>query len=153
MRILYIGFDIEGVGGIATYSRHQVRALKALGCEVFAMSIDKQERFAERGLVDQRFRFASRAGAVARALGTVARRRFDALMVNHVYLAGLGLVAKRLRGTPYSINVYNIDILCKLPRLRELAFSQANLVLADCRYTIENMPRFHPRVQIGRAHV
>jgi len=146
MRILYIGFDIEGVGGIATYSRHQVRALKALGCEVFALSIDKQERFAERGLVDQRFRFASRAGAVARALGTVARRGFDALMVNHVYLAGLGLVAKRLKGTPYSINVYNIDILCPLPRLRELAFSQADLVLADCRYTIENMPRFHPRV-------
>jgi glycosyltransferase involved in cell wall biosynthesis len=55
-------------------------------------------------------------------------------------------VAKRLKGTPYSINVYNIDILCPLPRLRELAFSQADLVLADCRYTIENMPRFHPRV-------
>ena len=146
MRILYIGFDIEGVGGIATYSRHQIRALKALGCEVFALSIDKQDKFAERGLVDQRFPFANRLNAVTRGLATVAMRRFDAIMVNHVYLAGLGLAAKRLKGTRYAVNVYNIDILCPLPRLRELAFAEADLVLADCRYTIAEMPRFHPRM-------
>jgi hypothetical protein len=60
MRILYIGFDIEGVGGIATYSRHQIRALRQLGAEVVALSLDKQRDFAERGLVDRRipFRFA-----------------------------------------------------------------------------------------------
>jgi glycosyltransferase involved in cell wall biosynthesis len=146
MKILYIGFDIEGVGGIATYSRHQVRALKALGCEVFALSIDKQDRFAERGLVDQRFPFAGKLQAIARALATVATQRFDAVMVNHVYLAGLGLAAKRLKRTPYALNVYNIDILCPLPRLREYAFAQADLVLADCKYTIANMPRFHAHV-------
>lgn len=146
MRILYIGFDIEGVGGIATYSRHQVRALKALGCEVFALSIDKQERFGERGLVDQRFPFAGKVTTIARALTTVATRSFDAVMVNHVYLAGLGLAAKRLKRTPYALNVYNIDILCTLPRLREYAFANADLVLADCKYTIANMPRFHAQV-------
>jgi glycosyltransferase involved in cell wall biosynthesis len=146
MRILYIGFDIEGVGGIATYSRHQVRALKALGCDVFALSIDKQDRFAERGLVDQRFPFAGKVQTIARALATVATRGFDAVMVNHVYLAGLGLAAKRLKRTPYALNVYNIDILCTLPRLREYAFANADLVLADCKYTIANMPRFHAQI-------
>ena len=146
MKILYIGFDIEGVGGIATYSRHQVRALKALGCEVFALSIDKQDKFAERGLVDQRFPFLGKFGAVTRALGIVAARRFDAMIVNHVYLAGLGLAARQLKQTPYALNVYNIDILCHLPRLREYAFARADLVMADCRYTIENMPRFHPQM-------
>ena len=146
MRILYIGFDIEGVGGIATYSRHQIRALRQLGYDVVALSIDKQDKFAERGLVDQRFAFGGKLNAVARALTTLAAQRYDAVMLNHVYLAGLGLMAKRLKGTPYALNVYNIDILCPLPRLREYAFAEADLVLADCRYTIENMPRFHRRV-------
>ncbi|MFO0293379.1 MAG: glycosyltransferase family 4 protein [Rhodospirillales bacterium] len=146
MRILYIGFDIEGVGGIATYSRHQIRALRQLGAEVFALSLDKQRDFAERGLVDRRFPFRGKLDAVARGLATVATRRFDAVMVNHVYLAALGLAARRLKGTPYALNVYNIDILCALPRLREYAFAEADLVLADCRYTIDNMPRFHPRM-------
>ncbi len=146
MKILYIGFDIEGVGGIATYSRHQVRALKALGHEVFALSIDRQHRFAERGLVDRRFPFAGKAGAVARALGLMAGRRFDATMLNHVYLGALGLAAKRLRATPYALNVYNIDILCPLPSLREYAFAHADLVMADCEYTIREMPKFHARV-------
>lgn len=146
MKILYIGFDIEGVGGIATYSRHQVRALRQLGAQVFALSIDKQDKFAERGLVDRRFGFGNRLNTVARALAVVATRRFDAVIVNHVYLAAFGLAARRLKGTPYAVNVYNIDILCPLPRLREHAFAEADLVLADCRYTIENMPRFHPRV-------
>jgi glycosyltransferase involved in cell wall biosynthesis len=146
MRILYIGFDIEGVGGIATYSRHQIRALRQLGYDVFALSIDKQDKFAERGLVDQRFAFGGKLNAVTRALTTLAAQRYDAVMLNHVYLAGLGLMAKRLKGTPYALNVYNIDILCPLPRLREYAFAEADLVLADCRYTIENMPRFHRRV-------
>ena len=146
MKILYIGFDIEGVGGIATYSRHQVRALRALGHDTYALSIDKQDRFAERGLVDRRLVFASRAGAVARALAVMAGRRFDAVMVNHVYLAGLGLAARRLRGTPYALNVYNIDILCPLPGLREHAFARADLAVADCEFTLREMPKFHPRM-------
>jgi len=146
MKLLYIGFDIEGVGGIATYSRHQVRALKALGHDVFALSIDKQERVGERGLADRRLPFASKASAVARALGVMAGRRFDAVILNHVYLAGLGLAAKRLRGAPYALNVYNIDILCPLPALREYAFARADLVIADCAFTLREMPRFHARV-------
>ncbi|MBM3522984.1 MAG: glycosyltransferase family 4 protein [Alphaproteobacteria bacterium] len=146
MKIFYAGFDIEGVGGIATYSRHQIRALKALGCEVYALSIDKQDKFAERGLVDRRFGFDSKTNAVLRALATMSGQRFDAVMVNHVYLAGLGLTAKRLRRTPYALNVYNIDILCPLPRWRAYAFARADLVMADCRYTIEHMPKYHAQI-------
>ncbi|MBL8701546.1 MAG: glycosyltransferase family 4 protein [Alphaproteobacteria bacterium] len=146
MKIFYAGFDIEGVGGIATYSRHQIRALKTLGCDVFALSIDKQDKFAERGLVDRRFGFDGKTSTVVRALTTMTGQRFDAVMVNHVYLAGLGLAARRFRRTPYAINVYNIDILCSLPRWREFAFARADLVMADCRYTIANMPKFHPQI-------
>jgi glycosyltransferase involved in cell wall biosynthesis len=146
MKILYIGFDIEGVGGIATYSRHQLRALKALGHDVVAVTIDKQERFLARGLVDHRIPFTGKLGVVAGGLAIMARRNFDAVMFNHVYLAGLGLAAKWLRGKPYALNVYNIDILCRLPRWRELAFARADLVMADCRYTIVEMTRYHAQI-------
>lgn len=42
MRILFLGFDIEGYGGIATYSRYQIEALKRLGHDADIVSIDKQ---------------------------------------------------------------------------------------------------------------
>src|SRR6185369_13869474 len=73
-------------------------------------------------------------------------RRFDVVMLNHVYLGMFGLMARLLRATPYTLNVYNVDILVRLPALRELAFSRADLVIADCQYTIDSLPQFHDRV-------
>ena len=148
MDILYIGFDVEGVGGIATYSRHQVRALRALGHAVYVLSLDKQGKIFAPGVADRHLPFGGRGQVVAdlvRAV-TLPAKRFDVVMLNHVYLGMFGLIARALRGTPYTLNVYNIDILTRLPTLREFAFSRANLVIADCQYTIDNLPKFHHRV-------
>lgn len=148
MNILYLGFDVEGVGGIATYSRHQVRALRELGHQVHVLSVDKQDKIFASGYADRHIPFASRAGVVAaltRAVGA-PEQRFDLVVLNHVYLAMFGRLARALRGSPYIINTYNIDILVKLPALREYAFAGADLVIADCRYTIDNLPKFHRRV-------
>ncbi|HEX9464296.1 MAG TPA: glycosyltransferase family 4 protein [Alphaproteobacteria bacterium] len=148
MDILYIGFDVEGVGGIATYSRHQVRALRDLGHSPYVLSVDKQSSRFTNGYADRHVPFDSRAGVVAKLLAFIAAppRRFDVVMLNHVYLAMFGRLARALRGSPYILNVYNIDILAKLPPAREYAFTRANLAIADCRYTIEHLPRFHDRM-------
>lgn len=148
MNILYIGFDVEGVGGIATYSRHQVRALRDLGHTVHVVSVDKQDKVFTSGYADRHVPFASRAGVVAALTRAVATppQRIELVMLNHVYLAMFGRLARALRGSPYMINTYNIDILVKLPALREYAFAGADLVIADCRYTIDNLPKFHARV-------
>lgn len=148
MDILYIGFDVEGVGGIATYSRHQVRALRDLGHRVTVLSVDKQDKRFTSGYADQHLPFASRAGVALRLLRFVIAppRRFQAVMVNHIYLAMFGRIARALHGSPYTINVYNIDILTKLPAAREYAFSRADLVIADCRYTIDSLPQFHASI-------
>lgn len=150
MRILYIGFDVEGVGGIATYSRYQIRALKDLGHDLTVLSVDKQDERTRitGGLADHRLPFKDKYRASAAVLGFLARRprAFDATVINHVFLAGFGLAYRSLGGAPYVLNVYNIDILGRLPRLREMAFARADLVIADCRLTIERMPRFHARV-------
>jgi glycosyltransferase involved in cell wall biosynthesis len=148
MDILYIGFDIEGVGGIATYSRHQIRALRDLGHRPYVLSIDKQDKRFTGGFTDRHVPFTSRVAVVAAALRAVASpaRPFQVVMLNHVYLAMFGRLARALHKTPYTLNVYNIDILTRLPPLREYAFSRADLVIADCHYTIDNLKNFHTRV-------
>ena len=137
MNILYIGFDVEGVGGIATYSRHQVRALRDLGHQVHVVSVNKQDKIFTSGYADRHIPFASRAGVVAALTRAVAAppQRVDLVMLNHVYLAMFGRLARVLRGSPYMINTYNIDILVKLPALREYAFAGADLVIACLLYT------------------
>lgn len=147
MNILYLGFDIEGVGGIATYSRHQVRALKDLGHRLFVVSFNKQDVLIERGLADRHVPFGSKYRALlnfVRLLGE--RRNFDAIVINHVYLSPFGWLARALTGAPYVVNVYNIDILARLTGPREFAFGRADLAIADCQYTIDRLPKFHHRV-------
>lgn len=146
MNILYIGFDIEGVGGIATYSRYQVRALRDLGHAVRVVSVNKTTRRFAPGYVDRHIEFSGRVAVVAGLLGEVLTRRYDVIVFNHVYLAMFGRIARALNGARYTINVYNVDILEPLPPLREYAFGRADLIISDCRYTIDNMPRFHRRV-------
>ncbi len=153
MNVLYIGFDIGGVGGIATYSRYQIRALAALGHRVSVVSLDKRSEPVAggpiaSGPVDERVAFGNKFLAVLRMLGVLARRRgtFDLVVLNHVYLGWFGLAARLATGAPYVINVYNIDILTRLAWLREIAFARANLVLADCQYTIDRLARFHRRL-------
>ncbi len=145
MRILFLGFDIEGYGGIATYSRHQVAALKRLGHAVETVSIDKQDGAPlAPGIADRKLPFENRLRAVATLVkeAIAARGRYDLVMLNHVFLAGLGWLVKKTSGTPFTVNVYNIDILTKLPALREAAFAAADLVIADCQYTIDWMPKY-----------
>jgi glycosyltransferase involved in cell wall biosynthesis len=149
MRILFLGFDIEGYGGIATYSRYQIEAIKRLGHTLEIVSIDKQSGPPlAPGIADRKLPFENRLKAVTTLVreAIAARGRFDLVMLNHVYLAGLGWLVKKTARTPFTVNVYNIDILAKLPRLREAAFQAADLVIADCRYTIDWMPKYRTSV-------
>lgn len=148
MNILYLGFDIEGVGGIATYSRYQVRALRDLGHRLFTVSFDKQTVQIERGYADRHIPFGSKYRALLNfaALLRERGRTFDAMVINHAYLAPFGWLAGAFTGAPYVVNVYNIDILTRLQGPREFAFGRADLVIADCQYTIDRLPLFHRRV-------
>ena len=148
MNILYIGFDIEGVGGIATYSRYQVRALRDLGHRLFVVSLNKQDVNIERGYADRHIAFGNKYRAGLNFLHVLRERggSFDAMVINHVYLAPFGWLARLVTGAPYVVNVYNIDILMRLTGPREFAFGRADLVLADCQYTIDRLPDHHRRV-------
>jgi glycosyltransferase involved in cell wall biosynthesis len=148
MNILYLGFDIEGVGGIATYSRYQVRALRDLGHRLYTVSFDKQDVKIEHGFADRHIRFGSKYRALVNFVGLLRERAgtFDAMVINHAYLAPFGWLARAFTSAPYVVNVYNIDILTRLQGPREFAFGRADLVIADCQYTIDRLPLFHRRV-------
>jgi glycosyltransferase involved in cell wall biosynthesis len=149
MRILFLGFDIEGYGGIATYSRYQVEALKRLGHTLDVVSIDKQSGAPlAPGIAHRKLPFENRLKAMTTLVreAIAARGRYDLVMLNHVFLAGLGWLVKKTARTPFTVNVYNIDILTKLPALREAAFQAADLVIADCQYTIDWMPKYRAKV-------
>lgn len=148
MSILYVGFDVEGVGGIATYSRYQIRALRDFGYRVFVVSLDKQELKIERGYADRHIPFGHKYRAARNFLGVLRERSgtFDIVVVNHVFLAIFAWIARLVTGAPYVVNVYNIDILMRLSSLREFAFGRADLVIADCQYTIDRLPTYHRRV-------
>ncbi len=150
MNVLYIGFDVEGVGGIATYSRHQIRALKDLGHHLFVLSLDKQSEATRvvEAVADRHVPFVDKYHATRSVLRSLiaARGRFELVVLNHVFLAGFGLAAKLLMRAPYVVNIYNIDVLARLSRPREFAFRRANLAIADCKYTLQRLPEFHRRV-------
>lgn len=148
MNILYIGFDIEGVGGIATYSRYQIRALRDLGHRLFVVSLNKQDVRIQSGFADRHISFGNKFRAGANFLRVLRERRgsFDAMVINHVYLSPFGWAARALTKAPYVVNVYNIDILTRLTGPREFGFARADLVIADCQYTIDRLPEFHRRV-------
>jgi glycosyltransferase involved in cell wall biosynthesis len=148
MNILYLGFDLEGVGGIATYSRYQIRALRDLGHRLYTISFDKQDVQIQRGFADRHIPFGSKYRALANFVGLLRERAgtFDAMVINHAYLAPFGWLARTITRAPYVVNVYNIDILTRLQGPREFAFGRADLVIADCQYTIDRLPLFHRRV-------
>ncbi len=148
MHILYLGFDVEGVGGIATYTRYQIRALRELGHSLRVVSVNKTDKRFVTGIADLHVPFSSR-GAVIAALSrevVLPKRKIEAVVMNHVYLGMFGRIARALYGAPYALNVYNIDILETLPAIREYAFGAADLVISDCLFTIDNLPRYHKKV-------
>ncbi|HJS33564.1 MAG TPA: glycosyltransferase family 4 protein [Alphaproteobacteria bacterium] len=150
MDILYIGFDIEGVGTFANYCRHQIRALQKLGHATFVVSLEteNEDRRVVPRLADLRMPCLGNdrsARAMVRFFAA-HRGRFDLAILNHVDLAGYGLGYKVISGSPYAINAYSEAGLRKLSLPKEFALSRAGLIIANCRRTVDRLPEFHRRM-------
>lgn len=150
MNILYVGFDVEGVGRYANYCRHQIRALQRLGHAVFVASLETEirNRRAVPRMADLRVACLENNRAALEMTQFLAahRGRFDLVMLNRVDLAGYGLGYKTVSGSPYAINAYGDDGLGKLSFAKEFALSRAKLVIANCKWTADRLPEFHRRL-------
>ena len=150
MNILYIGFDVESVGGFANYSRHQIRALQKLGHAVFVVSLETEnnDRRVVPRIADVRVSCVGndRVTLAMLRLLVAHRGRFELVMLNHVLLAVYGLVYKAISRAPYAINAYNDDSLRKLSFAGQFALRRAGLVITNCQRTVDRMPEFHRRL-------
>lgn len=147
MNILYIGFDVESVGGFANYSRHQIRALQKLGHAISVISLETEndDRRVVPRIADVRISCVRNDRTMRAMLRVLFRQRgrFELVMLNHILLAGYGFVYKAISSAPYAINAYNEDGLRKLSFASRFALRHAGLIITNCKRTLDRMPEFH----------
>ncbi|MCH7540947.1 MAG: glycosyltransferase family 4 protein [Proteobacteria bacterium] len=144
-RLVYIGFNIEGIGGIPTYTRYQIKALKDLFESVFVYSVARDPLRIAEGYADRTLLYTTRTRValdIVRDL-VAERRHMDLIVFNHINLAPMGYLMKKLFGTKYVLNAYNIDILRPLSWLRRRTFAACDLTICECQYTVFQLPKFH----------
>lgn len=145
-KIVFIGFDIEGTGGISTYSRYQIKALKEDFEYLTVYSFDQQQK-SYSGYVNKSYKYNSKIRLIILLLELIARKSgIDLIIFNHVNLAFLGAVIKKLFGIKYMIFGYNNDILIKFRHLYKFGYENADALGIDCRYTINKLGELHTKV-------
>lgn len=145
-KIVFIGFDIEGTGGISTYSRYQIKALKEDFENIFVYSFDSQDK-SYSGYVDRSYKYNSKFRLIGFLFELIAKKsEIDFMIFNHVNLAFLGAILKKLFGIKYMIFGYNNDILLNFKHLYQLGYANTEALGIDCQYTISRLSEFHAKV-------
>lgn len=143
-RILFLATDIFSIGGIQRYSNYQIRALKSIdGVEktpVFSLNGRRGDSFEEEYFADYEgggAGFFSKIIFVLKALAAAKKEKINLVLCNHISLAPIALIAKRLWGIPYLVNVYGLEIWSG-PREREIrALKEADGIIGDSKFILE----------------
>ncbi len=141
--IIFVGFDIESTGGISTYSRYQIKALKESFNNVFVYSLDQQnKRF--NGYVDISYSYTNKIVLFKLLFKLIHQRKgIDLIIFNHVNISFIGALLKKLFNIKYIVFGYNNDLLLNLRHLYKFGFENADSLIIDCRYTIDRLKEFH----------
>jgi phosphatidylinositol alpha-1,6-mannosyltransferase len=146
-KIVFIGFDIEGTGGISTYSRYQIKALKEDFQNVFVYSFDQQEKVYS-GYVDNSYKYDSKWRLFSFLFELINKKsEIDFIIFNHVNLSFLGVFLKKMFGIKYMVFGYNNDILRNFKHLYKFGYENTEALVIDCQYTIDRLKEFHDVVQ------
>ena len=141
--IVFIGFDIEATGGISTYSRYQIKALRDQYSHVKVYTLDKFEKKYD-GYSDVSISYRSKATLIKLLFTLLLRERnIDLIVFNHVNLSFLGAILKKLSRVKYIIFGYNTDILIHLEGLYKFGLENSDALVIDCKYTIDRLNEFH----------
>ncbi|MFO0985678.1 MAG: glycosyltransferase family 4 protein, partial [Planctomycetota bacterium] len=139
--------DVFARGGIQRYSRHQVRALRELHGDA-KLSVLSLLPPAEHGFEDpveveawhgSTHRWLRNWRYTWRALRLARGKWFDLVLCNHVSLAPVALLIKRLLGTPYCVNTYGMEVWSGLSRARMAGLRHADAIFPDCRFTRDHL--------------
>ena len=115
-KIIFIGFDIEGTGGISTYSRYQVKALRESFTNVKVYSLDNFDK-QYNGYSDVTIKYTNKLLLIKLLFELVkSYKDIDLIIFNHVNLSFIGAVLKKLFRVKYIVFGYNTDVLVNLKK-------------------------------------
>ena len=163
--IVFIGFDIEGTGGISTYSRYQIKALRESFSNVKVYTLDQLEK-KYSGFCDVSIPYTSKLELIKLLFKMLKdSKETDFFIFNHINLSFLGGIVKKINGIKYMFFGYNEDVLVDLTGLYRskdenssgydptpttlpilsyrFGVKNASALGIDCQYTIDRLPEFH----------
>ena len=142
-KIVFIGFDVESTGGISTYSRYQIKALRSQYNNIKVYTLDQFEK-SYKGYSDISLRYNTKL-VLARLMITLLlrERNADLIVFNHVNLSFLGAILNKICKIKYVVFGYNTDILIYLKGLYEFGLKNSEALVIDCKYTIDRLNEFH----------
>jgi phosphatidyl-myo-inositol dimannoside synthase len=158
MNVLFISIDLFSIGGIQRYSRYLLDVLRRSPCgdsmAVASLGAPCEGGFDEPIRVDATGGrgVLGKAGFAFTCLRLARARRASLLIVDHVHLAPIAWLYRRLTGTPYWLNVYAIEVWGGLSWLRRRALLGATCIVSDCDYTRRIPEAKHPALA-GRITV
>lgn len=147
MKIAFIGFDIEGLGGISTYSRYQVRALRdKFKKDVVVYSLISLSKEYD-GYVDHSIVYTNKLSIIKLLVNLIMNGKdIDLIVFNHVNLSFLGAFLKKLFSAKYIVFGYNIDLLRQFSSLQNIGLKNSDRLVIDCNFTINNLNKFHSNI-------
>lgn len=133
--MLYVGAKLDGVGGIPSYSRAVVAALRE-HAEVETLNLVLSGSAADQ------------ARAFGRATAVLARRRPDLLVLGHVGLGPIGMAWAAVAGR-YVVMAYGIEIWGPRTSLLRRTLRHATAVWAISSFTRDEVLRAEPGARVG----
>jgi glycosyltransferase involved in cell wall biosynthesis len=152
MKVLILATDIFTRGGIARYTSALASSLGGMlgpeNVDVLSFFDWGHADWGHTGDLPSEFRLLGTVCGRARA-GAWSRMRFmskaamagfrgyDLVIANHVALAPVAAMMKRVFGTPYWVACHSVEIWWGTSRLRRAALRNADLILPVSRYTAD----------------
>lgn len=139
--VLYLARDLYSFGGIQRYSRFQLGGVQRLlpNSEIRVCSLAGPSSHGFPPSIDVSIiggtGIVSKLLFVTRVLASAMRQRPSLVICDHINLAPLAHLIKRLTSCRVCLNCYAIEVWGRLPRRRLWALLAADRVVSDCDFT------------------
>jgi len=76
----------------------------------------------------------------------------DLIVINHINIAPLGMIIKKLFGIKYVLNVYGLEIWSGMNGIKAMALRSADMIIGDCNHIIKYIIDRHD-IDHHKAHL
>lgn len=143
IKVVFVGFDINGIGGISTYSRGQIQSLRRHGFDVYTINLNTQQGHhsnRESSYSDTNIKWNKLSGPLL-LLAHLYRRQASLILFNHVNLTPVGLLLNLVKKSIYSFSGYNNDVLKDFNVIQKNAIKRSFFSFIDCEFTIGRLDK------------